>query len=136
MLKNEEISPSDPNQNHLFSWSSKRFKCLSCNTKKAKKNQRKLLFYLFFFMFLANFCLLMASLTFSLISGIILVFLLVLGMFLIPSEWVSPIIINGPFKKPPPPEKRKYDTVGDWTPPDGCPDNCAARIGSYNSLIT
>ena len=39
---------------------------------------------------------------------------------------------NDPSKKPPPPEKIKYDPVGDWTPADGCP----ARIGSYNSLIT
>ena len=43
-------------------------------------------FFLFFFMFVANCCLVMASLTFSLISGIILVFFLVLGMILIPSE--------------------------------------------------
>merc|ERR1712008_158644 len=42
---------------------------------------------------------------------------------------------NDPFKKPPPPDKRKYDPVGDWTPADGCP-NCPARIGSYDSLIT
>ena len=41
-----------------------------------------------------------------------------------------------PSKKPPPPEKRKYDPVGDWTPADGCPDGCSARIGNYNSLIT
>ena len=43
---------------------------------------------------------------------------------------------NDPSKKPPPPEKRKYDPVGDWTPADGCPDGCPARIGSYKSLIT
>ena len=43
---------------------------------------------------------------------------------------------NDPSKKPPPPEKRKYETVGDWTPADGCPYGCSARIGSYNSLIT
>ena len=43
---------------------------------------------------------------------------------------------NDPFKKPPPPEKRKYETVGDWTPADGCPDGCSARIGNYDSLIT
>ena len=42
---------------------------------------------------------------------------------------------NDPFKKPPLPETRKYDPVGDWTPADGCP-NCPARIGNYNSLIT
>ena len=41
-----------------------------------------------------------------------------------------------PSKKPPPPEKRKYDPVGDWTPADCCPDGCSARIGNYNSLIT
>ena len=39
---------------------------------------------------------------------------------------------NDPFKKPPPPGRRKYDLVGDWTPADGC----SARIGSYDSLIT
>ena len=87
ILKNEEISPSDLNLNHLFSWSSKRFKCLS-RYQKTKKNRKKMPFFWFFFMFLANCCLLMASLTFSLISGIILVFFLVLGMILIPS-WVS-----------------------------------------------
>ena len=43
---------------------------------------------------------------------------------------------NDPFKKPPPPGRRKYDPVGDWTPADGCPDGCSARIGSYDSLIT
>ena len=43
---------------------------------------------------------------------------------------------NDPSKKPPPPEKRKYDPVGDWTPADGCPYGCSARIGNYNSLIT
>ena len=43
---------------------------------------------------------------------------------------------NDPFKKPPPPERRKYDPVGDWTPADGYPDSCSAKIGSYNSLIT
>ena len=41
-----------------------------------------------------------------------------------------------PSKKPPPPEKRKYNPVGDWTLADGCPDGCSARIGNYNSLIT
>ena len=40
---------------------------------------------------------------------------------------------NDPSEKPPSPEKRKYDPVGDWR--EGCP-NCSARIGSYNSLIT
>jgi hypothetical protein len=40
-------------------------------------------------MFLANCCLVMANLTFSAISGITLLFLLILGMILIPSEWVS-----------------------------------------------
>ena len=39
-------------------------------------------------------------------------------------------------KKPPPLETRKYDPVGDWTPADGCPDGCSAKIGNYNSLIT
>ena len=43
---------------------------------------------------------------------------------------------NDPFKKPPPPGRRKYDPVGDWTPADGCPDGCSARIGNYDSLIT
>ena len=43
---------------------------------------------------------------------------------------------NDPSKKSPPPEKRKYNPVGDWTPADGCPDGCSARIGNYNSLIT
>ena len=44
--------------------------------------------FFMFFMFLANCCLLMASLTFSAISGITLLFLLILGMILIPLEWV------------------------------------------------
>ena len=43
---------------------------------------------------------------------------------------------NDPFKKPPPPGARKYKPVGDWTPADGCPDGCSAKIGNYNSLIT
>ena len=43
---------------------------------------------------------------------------------------------NDPFKKPPPLGRRKYNPVGDWTPADGCPDGCSARIGNYNSLIT
>ena len=43
---------------------------------------------------------------------------------------------NDPSKKPPPPETRKYDPVGDWTPADGCPDGCSAKIGNYDSLIT
>ena len=42
-----------------------------------------------FSMFLANCCLLMASLTFSFISGIPLLFYTVLGMILIPSECVG-----------------------------------------------
>ena len=41
-----------------------------------------------------------------------------------------------PSKKPPPPATRKYDPVGDWTPADGCPDGCKAKIGNYDSLIT
>ena len=40
---------------------------------------------------------------------------------------------NDPSQKPPSPEKRKYERVGDWR--DGCP-NCSARIGSYDSFIT
>ena len=43
---------------------------------------------------------------------------------------------NDPSKKPPPPATRKYDPVGDWTPADGCPDGCKAKIGNYDSLIT
>ena len=43
---------------------------------------------------------------------------------------------NDPSKKPPPPATRKYDPVGDWTPADGCPDSCSAKIGNYDSLIT
>ena len=43
---------------------------------------------------------------------------------------------NDPSKKPPPPETRKYEPVGDWTPADGCPDGCSAKIGNYDSLIT
>ena len=43
---------------------------------------------------------------------------------------------NDPSKKPPPPETRKYVPVGDWTPADGCPDGCSAKIGNYDSLIT
>ena len=57
------------------------------------KNQEMFLkigcFFKFFISFLANCCLVMASLTFSAILGITLLFLLVLGMILIPSEWVS-----------------------------------------------
>ena len=61
-------------------------------------------------MFLANYCLLMASLTFSLISWIILLFFLVLGMIFLPLEWVSsyseahnsrsifPITVKSPIK--------------------------------------
>ena len=41
------------------------------------------------FMFLANCCLLMANLTFLVISGILLLFLVVLGIILIPMENVS-----------------------------------------------
>ena len=37
---------------------------------------------------------------------------------------------NDPSKKPPPPEKRKYNPVGDWTPADGC----SSKIGNYDSL--
>ena len=76
---------SDPNQ---FSQSSKRSKCLS-RYQKTKKNQKKSHFFYFspvFFMFLANCCFSTASLTLSVISGITLLFLLVLGMILIPSE--------------------------------------------------
>ena len=40
---------------------------------------------------------------------------------------------NDPFKKPPPPERRKYKPVGNWR--EGCPD-CPARPGSYDSFIT
>jgi hypothetical protein len=43
---------------------------------------------------------------------------------------------NDPFKKSSPPGARKYDPVGDWTPADGCPDGCSAKIGNYDSLIT
>ena len=53
------------------------------------KNQEKSKIFVIFLMFLANCCLLMTSLTYSLISGIILLFFLVLGMVLIPLEWVS-----------------------------------------------
>ena len=57
-------------------------------TKKLRKFL-KIAVFLFFFIFLANCCLVMASLTFSALSGITLLFLLVLGMILIPLEWVS-----------------------------------------------
>ena len=43
---------------------------------------------------------------------------------------------NDPFKEPPPPGRTKYDSVGDWTPADGCPDGCSAKRRNYNSLIT
>ena len=61
-------------------------------------------------MFLTNDCPSMASLTFSLISGIILLFFLVLGMIFLPLEWVSsyseahnsrsifPITVKSPIK--------------------------------------
>ena len=47
ILKNEEFSPSDLNLNHLFSWSSKRFKCLS-RYQKTKNNQKKIAVFLIF----------------------------------------------------------------------------------------
>ena len=46
ILKNEDFSPSDLNQNHLFSWSSKRFKCLS-RYQKTKKNFKNCRFFIF-----------------------------------------------------------------------------------------
>ena len=63
-----------------------------CNILFRQKIKKRCCFFDFspiFFMFLANCCLLMASLTFSFISGIPLLFLIVLGMILIPSECVG-----------------------------------------------
>ena len=40
---------------------------------------------------------------------------------------------NDPSKKPPPPERRPYNPVGDWR--EGCPF-CPARPSTYDSFIT
>ena len=40
---------------------------------------------------------------------------------------------NDPSKKPPPPQRRPYNPVGDWE--EGCP-LCPARPSTYDSFIT